>query len=105
MDKFKSKLHLGGKTKSKVGGTREENEISDITKFYMHFRKALNSVLQPPHRFKSTGSTKKGKANTVVYEEKGLVTYINKYSERTSGNFRMLKHVKHVYYLAFHNIP
>ncbi|VUZ49304.1 unnamed protein product [Hymenolepis diminuta] len=53
----------------------------------MHFRKALNSVLQPPHRFKSTGSTKKGKANTVVYEEKGLVTYINKYSERTSGNF------------------
>lgn len=66
----------------------------------MHFRKALNSVLQPSHRFKPTASSKKGKANTAAYEEKGLVTYINKYSERTSGNFRMLKHVK--YFITLH---
>ncbi|KAM3184288.1 hypothetical protein ACTXT7_008637 [Hymenolepis weldensis] len=67
-----------------------EQEIIEMRKFYMHFRKALNSVLQPSHRFSSTASSKKGKANTAVYEENGLVTFINKYSERTSGNFHQI---------------
>lgn len=86
MDKIKTKLHFGGKSKSNAVGSSKENEISEIKKFYTHYQKALSGVLQPNRRFKPTSSSKNGKSNTVVYEEKSLVTFIKKHNEHITGN-------------------
>nr|CDS32254.1 endophilin A3 [Hymenolepis microstoma] len=89
MDKLKTKLHFskGGKSKSNAGVTNKENEISEIKKLYMHYQKALNTVLQPSRRFKSSSTSKNGKSNTAVYEENGLATFIKKHNEHITGNF------------------
>ncbi|VDO11665.1 unnamed protein product [Rodentolepis nana] len=74
MDKLKSKFHF---------------EISEIKKLYTHYQKAMNGILQPNRRFKptSSSSSKNGKSNSTVYEEKGFVVFIKKHNEYITGNF------------------